>query len=74
MRQCVLGNPRQTKLGNFPNISYTIRKPEPLGTKFRTVCCLITGVMTYMEIQRGEEGMKNMCPQGTLGATVAYTI
>ena len=66
--------PRQTKLGNLPNISYIIRKPEPLGTEFKTVCCPITGVMTYMEIQRGKEGMKNMRLQGTLGATAACTV
>ena len=65
---------RQTKLGNLPNISYIIRKPEPLGTEFKTVCCPITGVMTYMEIQRGKEGMKNTRLQGTLGATTACTI
>ena len=52
--------PRQSKLGRLPNISYIIRKPEPLGTEYKTICCPITGVMTYMEIQRGKEGMKNM--------------
>ena len=66
--------PRQTKLGNLPNISYIIRKPEPLGTEFKTVCCPMTGVMTYMEIQRGKEGMKNMRLQADLGATASCTI
>jgi len=46
--------PRTSKNGGLPNISYIIRKPEPLGTEFKTVCCPITGVMTYMEIQRGK--------------------
>ena len=45
--------PRTSKNGGLPNISYIIRKPEPLGTEFKTVCCPATGVMTYMEIQRG---------------------
>ena len=66
--------PRQSKLGRLPNISYIIRKPEPLGTEYKTICCPITGVMTYMEIQRGKEGMKNMHLQKELGATTACTI
>ena len=66
--------PRQTRFGRLPNISYIIRKPEPLGTEYKTVCCPNTGVMTYMEIQRGKEGMKNMRLQRELGATAACTI
>lgn len=66
--------PRQTRFGRLPNISYVIRKPEPLGTEFKTVCYPITGVMTYIEIQRGKEGMKNMRLQIELGATAACTI
>ena len=45
--------PRTSKNGGLPNISYIIRKPEPLGTEFKTVCCPVSGVMTRMEIQRG---------------------
>ena len=66
--------PRQKKLGKLPNISYIICKPEPLGTEYKTICCPSTGVMTYMEIQRGKEGMKNMRLQKELGATTACTI
>ena len=39
-----------SKNGGLPNISFIIRKPEPLGTEFKTVCCPVTGVMTRMEI------------------------
>ena len=46
--------PHTSKNGGLPNISYIIRKPEPLGTEFKTVCCPVTGVMTRMEIQRGK--------------------
>ena len=46
--------PRTSKNGGLPNISYIERKPEPLGTEFKTSCCPVTGVMTRMEIQRGE--------------------
>ena len=66
--------PRQTKLGRLPNISYIIRKPEPLGTEYKSICCPSTGVMTYMKIQRGKDGMKNMRLQKELGATTACTI
>ena len=46
--------PRTSKNGGLPNISYIIRKPEPLGTEFKTVCCPVSGVMIRMEIQRGK--------------------
>ena len=42
--------PRSTKTGGLPNLTWLIRKPEPLGTEFKTVCCAITGVMMHMEI------------------------
>ena len=45
--------PRTSKNGGLPNISFIKRKPEPLGTEFKTVCCPVSGVMTRMEIQRG---------------------
>ena len=45
--------PRKTKLGGLPNISFVKRKPKPLGTEFKTVCDTESGVMKYMEIQEG---------------------
>ena len=66
--------PRQTRFGRLPNISYIIRKPEPLGTEYKNICCPITGVMTFMEIQRGKAGMSQMRLQRELGATAACTI
>ena len=45
--------PRTSKNGGLPNINYIIRKPEPLGTEFKTVCCPVSGVMTRVEIQQG---------------------
>ena len=29
--------------GNLPHLSYIFRKPEPLGTEFKTVSCYVTG-------------------------------
>ena len=46
--------PQTSKNGGLLNISYIIRKPEPLGTEFKTVYCLMTSVMMYMEIQQGK--------------------
>jgi hypothetical protein len=34
---------------------YILREPGPLGTKFKTTACVITGCILYMEIQRGKE-------------------
>ena len=45
--------------GNLPNISFIHRKPEPLGTEMKCVCCAKTRVMLYLEIQRGRDGMRD---------------
>ena len=66
--------PRTTATGGLPNISFIMRKPEPLGTELKTVCCAKTGVMTYMEIMRGAKGMKDMPLQKELGGTAACTV
>ena len=36
---------RTTAKGNLPHLSYTFRKPEPLGTEFKTVACSVTGAL-----------------------------
>jgi hypothetical protein len=51
-----------------------VRKPEPLGTEFKTVACPVTGVMTTMEIQRGKEGMKEKRHNRDVGATTGCTL
>ncbi len=66
--------PRTTALGGLPNISFVVRKPEPLGTEFKTCACPITGIMTMMEIQRGKEGMKEKKDNKDLGATTGCTL
>jgi hypothetical protein len=35
--------PRTSKTGGFPNISYILRKPEPLGAEFKDIACSKTG-------------------------------
>ena len=52
--------PQTTKKGNLPNISYIMRKPEPLGTELKTVASVESnGPMIYAEIQEGKLGMRN---------------
>jgi hypothetical protein len=50
--------PRVTKCGGLPNISFIKRKPKPLGTEFKTLVDAVTGVMTCTEIQQGKQGMQ----------------
>ena len=66
--------PRTTAPGGLPNISFVLRKPEPLGTEFKTVCCATTGVMSYMEIMRGKEGIEILPQQIELVGTAACTV
>jgi len=49
--------PRTTKGGGLPHISYVIRKPEPLGTEFKTAADPATGIMLALEIQEGKTAM-----------------
>lgn len=67
--------PRKSKLGGLPNISFILRKPEPLGTEFKTGCCSETGIMLWMEIQRGKTEMPRWS-EGfrEFGATASCTI
>ena len=41
-----------TAKGNLPHLSYIFRKPEPLGTEFKTVSCYVTGALLSLEVQR----------------------
>ena len=56
---------------NLPHLSYIFRKPEPLSTEFKKVACSITGALLFIEVQRGEECMKDSRYQQELGATAA---
>ena len=62
-----------TAKGNLTHLSYIFRKPDSLGTKFKTVACSVTGDLLFIEVQRGKEGMKDSRYQKDLGATVACT-
>ena len=66
--------PQKTKTGGLPNITYVLRKPEDLGTEFKNGCCTRTGVMTFLELQRGKNGMKDAKYNKELGATAGCTL
>jgi hypothetical protein len=36
--------PRKDKTGGSPNISFILRKPEPLGTEFKSMTCSVRGI------------------------------
>ena len=64
---------RTTVKVNLLHLSYTFRKPDPLGTKFKTVACYVTGDLLFIEVQRGKEVMKDSRYQKELGATASCT-
>lgn len=51
--------PRSTATSKLPNISFILRKPEPLGSEFKCVACPVVGTMKCLEIQRGAKPMQN---------------
>jgi hypothetical protein len=39
--------PRKDKTEGLPNISFILRKPEPLGTEFKSMACSLTGICLF---------------------------
>ena len=66
--------PRKSKTGNLPNITFLLRKPEPLGTEFKDSGCSVHGGLRFLEIQRGRLGMHEKEFWSELGATGACTL
>ena len=68
--------PQSTKTGGLPVLTFEfiIRKPEDLGTEFKTVVCPVLGVMMYIELQQGKEGMKSSRYNTEYGATTGCTL
>ncbi len=44
-----------------------------IGTEFKCITCPITGVVVFLEIQHGKEGMKDQVHNHALGATAGCT-
>ena len=51
--------PQTTKTGTLAHLSKVDRKPEDLGTEFKVIADLATGMCLYLEIQRGKKGMSD---------------
>ena len=66
--------PRTTKTGGLPVLTFVKRKPEPLGTEFKCVADAETGIMLFLEVQRGKEGMKGSKYFSEHGATMSCTV
>ena len=59
--------PRTTKTGGLPHLTFQQRKPEPLGSEFKTASCGITGCLLNLEIMRGSLPMKKQSFNETYG-------
>ena len=66
--------PRTTKSSILPFISYVIRKPTPLGTEYKVAACPETGIMCYLEIQRGAAPMRLKSFVSNVGSTAACSL
>ena len=51
--------PQTHKNGDLPtNLSFIPRKPGPLGAEFNAICCVVTAIMVWIELQHGREPMR----------------
>ena len=51
--------PRQTKTGGLPHLSFIARKPTPHGTEFKSSTAAGCGLLLGLEIMEGKEQMKS---------------
>ena len=63
--------PRTTARGGLPNISFVKRKPKPMGTEFKCAADGRHGLMLFLEIQEGKQGMRNARFRNEMGAGAA---
>jgi len=47
--------PQTRATGNLPHLSFILRKPESLGTELKVIACPLTGIILFLEIQKGRE-------------------
>jgi len=50
-------HPQRRATGNLPHLSFILQKSENLGTEFKVIVCPITGIIIFLEIQKGHEKM-----------------
>jgi hypothetical protein len=73
--------PRSSATGTLPNLSFIVRKPEPLGSELKDTCDGGTGCMLHAEVQEGKDAMHSKAyfglqvgTLGVVGATAACTL
>ena len=66
--------PRSSKLGGLPHLSFVQRKPRPLGTEFKCVADGLSGVMLWLEIQEGKKAMEKNALVKSHGANAACAL
>ena len=65
---------RTTKTGGLPNLSYVACKPKPLGTEFKNVVDGMSGVMMWLEIQKGKDQLRALEHTQSLGGTTVCVL
>jgi len=55
--------------GNLPHLPYIMHKTADHGTKFKVVTCPMTGILLYLEIQKGHDAMRQAAYSAELGGT-----
>ena len=65
--------PQTRKTGDLPHLSFIARKPEPLGTEFKSCACPMLKIMTHLEICRGKNEKRTPKYKDEMGATAACT-
>ena len=66
--------PQTRKYGDLPNLSSIPRKPEPLGMEFKVIVCAVTGIVVWLELQRGKYPMREAEFARESGVTAACTL
>ena len=64
---------RTTSKGYLSHLYYILRKPEPLGTEFKTVACSVTGTFLFIEVHREMEVINHSKYHQDLVATTYCT-
>jgi len=60
--------------GKLPHLSFILHKLENLGTEFKVVACPITGIILFLEIQKGHETMQQAFYSLQCGVTAASVL
>jgi len=66
--------PQTRTTGNLPHLSFILHKLENLWTKFKVVMCPITGIILFLEIQKGHEKMLQAVYSSQCSVTAACVL